>query len=969
MASPRYRYVMSCMVFSGLLTGWSVAADSLEARSSQNRQRLLMDFDWRFAFGHPSDTQKDFNHATGFFSYLAKAGYGDGPAAANYNDITWRQLNLPHDWAVELPFDANGSHSHGYKALGRKFPETSVGWYRKVFVIPESDLGRRISVEFDGVFRDSMVWVNGHYLGRQPSGYTSFRYDITPYLNYGQNNTIAVRVDATMEEGWFYEGAGIYRHVWLVKTAPLHVGPYGIFVHTETKDDIALVTVETTVINQYESSQAFEIIHTILDADGKSAATQQIKNQSLTAGQTDDLLCTLTVNRPQLWSLESPHLYKLVTLIQCDGKTIDRVETPFGIRTIHFDPDKGFFLNGKSVKLKGTNNHQDHAGVGAAIPDALQEFRIARLKDMGSNAYRCSHNPPTPELLDACDRLGMLVIDENRLMGTSPEIQEQLKALILRDRNHPSVILWSLGNEEWAIEGNIMGARIASEMQAFAQRLDPTRRITVAISGGWGYGISTVVDVMGYNYISHGSTDQHHTKFPNQPGVGTEETTTQGTRGIYFDDRPNAHIAALEKGNSGGNCEIGWKHYADRPYLAGLFYWTGFDYRGEPTPFDFPAISSQCGILDTCGFPKDSFYYLKSWWTEQPVLHLSPHWTWPGKEGQELTVRCDSNCDEVELFCNDKSLGKKKMEANSHLEWKVVYQPGALLARGYKNGKEITTCRVETAGEPAAIILTPFRNTLKADGEDAGVITIEIQDAQGRRVPTADNDITFTIEGPAKIIGVGNGNPASHEPDVFLTQQPIRSVPVRNWIWKKIPDARRKDLAEIAADFDDSAWAKHNIHSETGPLTWDEHGIFRSTATVSESDLAADRILLSFGCIDQQGWIYVNGKEAGQSMDWRAAPIIDIKSFLHPGTNSIAVAVVNFDGPGGINKGASLLLLEKAILPTWKRKTFNGLAQVIIQSTGQTGDITVTAAGEGLKPAELKIPAAPATPRPSVRAK
>jgi len=331
-----------------------------------------MDFDWRFAFGHPSDTQKDFNHATGFFSYLAKAGYGDGPAAANYNDITWRQLNLPHDWAVELPFDANGSHSHCYKALGRKFPETSVGWYRKVFVIPESDLGRRISVEFDGVFRDSMVWVNGHYLGRQPSGYTSFRYDITPYLNYGQNNTIAVRVDATMEEGWFYEGAGIYRHVWLVKTAPLHVGPYGIFVHTETKDDIALVTVETTVINQYESSQAFEIIHTILDADGKSAATQQIKNQSLTAGQTDDLLCTLTVNRPQLWSLESPHLYKLVTLIQCDGKTIDRVETPFGIRTIHFDPDKGFFLNGKSVKLKGTNNHQDHAGVGAAIPDALQ---------------------------------------------------------------------------------------------------------------------------------------------------------------------------------------------------------------------------------------------------------------------------------------------------------------------------------------------------------------------------------------------------------------------------------------------------------------------------------------------------------------------------------------------------------------------------------------------------------------------
>ncbi|HSW58878.1 MAG TPA: alpha-L-fucosidase, partial [Dehalococcoidales bacterium] len=288
-----------------------------------------------------------------------------------------------------------------------------------------------------------------------------------------------------------------------------------------------------------------------------------------------------------------------------------------------------------------------------------------------------------------------------------------------------------------------------------------------------------------------------------------------------------------------------------------------------------------------------------------------------------------------------------------------------LLARGYKNGKEITTCRVETAGGPAAITLAPFRNTLKADGEDAAIITVEIQDAQGRRVPTADNDITFSIEGPARIIGVGNGNPSSHEPDVFLTQRPMRSAPVGNWTWKKVSDARRKDLAEITADFDDSAWAKHNIRSETGPLTWDEHGIFRSTATVSESDLAADKVLLSFGCIDQQGWIYVNGKEAGQSMDWRAAPAIDIKSFLHPGTNSIAVAVVNFDGPGGINKGASLLFLEKPILPTWKRKTFNGLAQVIIQSTGQTGDITVTGAGEGLKPAVLKIPAAPATPRPS----
>ncbi|MEN6308103.1 MAG: beta-galactosidase GalA [Anaerohalosphaeraceae bacterium] len=971
MASLRYRYIVSCIVISGLLAGWSHAADSTVTKPAptESRQRLLMDFDWRFAFGHPSDTQNDFNHATGFFSYLAKAGYGDGPAAANFNDSTWRKLNLPHDWAVEVPFDGNGSHSHGYKAVGRKFPEASIGWYRKVFAIPDADLGRRISIEFDGIFRDSMVWINGHYLGRQPSGYTSFRYDITPYLRYGENNTIAVRVDATMEEGWFYEGAGIYRHVWLVKTDPLHVAPYGTFVQTETKDTLTLVTMQTTVVNENESGRTFEIGQTILDADGKSVATQQVKNLSLAAGGMADFPCTLTVNTPKLWSLESPYLYKLVTTIQSEGKTVDRYETPFGIRTIHFDPAKGFFLNGNSVKLKGTNNHQDHAGVGAAIPDALQEFRIARLKDMGSNAYRCSHNPPTPELLDACDRLGMLVIDENRLMGISPEIQEQVKAMILRDRNHPSVILWSLGNEEWAIEGNITGARIASEMQAFTQRLDPTRRTTIAISGGWGYGISTVLDVMGYNYISHGSTDQQHAKFPNQPGVGTEETTTQGTRGIYFDDRPNAHMAALESGNSGGNCEIGWKHYADRPYLAGLFYWTGFDYRGEPTPFNFPAISTQCGILDTCGFPKDSFYYLKSWWTEQPVLHLSPHWTWPGKEGQELTLRCDSNCDEVELFCNDKSLGKKRMEANSHLEWKAVYQPGTLLARGYKNGKEVVITHVETTGPAAAIMLTPFRNTIKADAEDVTVVTVQVNDAQGRMVPTADNDITFAIQGPANIIGVGNGNPSSHEPDVFVTKWPMRSTAVKGWTWKKVLDARRKDLAEIAADFDDSGWTQHNIRSENGPLAWGEHGVFRSTVTVSESDLAVDKIMLTFGCIDQEGWIYVNGQEAGQSLDWRAAPSFDVKRFLRPGTNSIAVAVANIDGQGGINKGASLLFQEKPILPTWKRKTFNGLAQVILQSTPQPGDITLTATAEGLKPAVLKIPAQSATPRPSVPVK
>ncbi|MBN1457666.1 MAG: beta galactosidase jelly roll domain-containing protein, partial [Sedimentisphaerales bacterium] len=430
---------------------------SADTTQAMGREKLLMDFGWKFAFGHPYDTQKDFDNGTSYFSYFAKTGYGDGAAKLDFDDSSWRKLDLPHDWAVEVPFDGNGSHSHGYKAVGRKFPDTSVGWYRKSFVVPQSDLGRRISLKFDGVFRDSVVWINGHYLGREPSGYSSFGYDITDYLNYGNKNVVAVRVDATMEEGWFYEGAGIYRHVWLVKTAPLHVVTDGTFVFSVVAKNKAKVTARATVVNESAEEKTFAIEQTIMDADSKSIAYRKIDKLSLLPGKTDEYTAVIKIAKPNLWLLESPYLYTLVTTISTDGKVIDRYETPFGIRTIRFDPDKGFFLNDKRVELKGTNNHQDHAGVGAAIPDALQEFRIARLKEMGSNAYRCSHNPPTPELLDACDRLGMLVIDEHRLMGTTPEILGQLKRLILRDRNHPSVILWSLGNEEWAIEGNITG--------------------------------------------------------------------------------------------------------------------------------------------------------------------------------------------------------------------------------------------------------------------------------------------------------------------------------------------------------------------------------------------------------------------------------------------------------------------------------------------------------------------------------
>lgn len=737
-----------------------------------------MDFNWRFAFGHATDVKKDFDHATGGFSYWAKTGFGSGASDPKFNDRSWRQLNLPHDWAVELPFSREGSGSHGFKAIGRNFPESSVGWYRKSFKIPTSDLGKRISIEFDGVFRDSIVWINGHFLGREASGYSSFAYNLTEFLNYGGENVIVVRVDASLEEGWFYEGAGIYRHVWLVKTAPLHVERHGTFVTSELKKNAANVTARVSMLNEGTNAATFEIEQAILDDSGRTISTKRTKQLKLSAGAGGEFSQRLSVAHPKLWSIETPHLHKLVTTVTSGGTVVDCYETTFGIRSIRFDANEGFFLNGKHVKLTGADNHQDHAGVGAAIPDALQEFRIAELKKFGCNVYRASHNPPTPELLDACDRLGMVVIDENRLMGTTQFHYDHLKRMMLRDRNHPSVVLWSIGNEEWRVEGSDTGARIGATMQRWVKQIDDTRPVTVAISGGWGGGLSKVIEVAGLNYLGNlnkggFTTDQWHARRSDQPIIGTEECAFNQTRGIYFDDRAKCHLRAYDWDPSdwGSSLEQAWSHYATRPFLAGMCIWTGFDYRGEPTPFGWPAIGSQFGVLDLCGFPKDGAFYLKSWWTDEPVLHVFPHWNWSGKEGQEISVWAHSNCEEVELFLNGQSLGRKTMTKNSHLEWPVKYAPGTLLACGFKGGKEILTTKAETTGQPAAVRLAPHRATLQADGEDVSVITVQVADAQGRAVPTANEMITFEISGPGKIIGVGNGDPSSHEPDQFIATE------------------------------------------------------------------------------------------------------------------------------------------------------------------------------------------------------
>jgi len=958
--------IMAAMILASVVQAQAAAGDPV-------REHLLMDFGWRFALGHAYDTDKDYNFGTGYFSYFAKAGYGDGPADPHFDDRAWRTIDLPHDWAVELAFDAKGSYSHGFKAMGRNFPENSVGWYRKSFFIPKSDKGRRVSLEFDGVYRDSMVFVNGFYMGREQSGYNNFRYDISDVLHYGENNSVVVRVDATMEEGWFYEGAGIYRHVWLTKTAPLHIDYNGTFVISDLSGidgKSADVTARTTIANEGQKETSFEITQEILNEAGKTVAAGRSMNPLVLApGAVHEFPIGIKVPQPKLWSIESPYLYKLVTTVQSEGEVVDRTETPFGIRTITFDPDKGMFLNGKHVELKGTSNHQDHAGVGVALPDALQYFRVKKLKEMGCNAYRCSHNPPTPELLDACDKLGMLVLAENRLMGNSPELLDRLKRMILLDRNHPCVFAWSLGNEEWAVENNPMGTQIVPPTQDFVKRLDPTRRVTAADSGGWGEGTSKVIDLMGFNYYDHGSTDEQHKNYPNQPSMGSEESDTHQTRGIYEDDKAKTHMAPNDLDPNANGIEKVWKYYMARPYLSGLFLWTGFDYRGEETPFTYPAISSQFGVLDLCGFPKDCFDYLKAWWTEEPVVLLSPHWNWAGREGKDIKVRAFSNCDEVELFLNGKSLGKQTMPIHSHLEWTVPYEAGILSAKGYKDGKAAASAKEETAQAASAIALSADRTSIHADGEDVSVITVEVKDAKGRPVPTAANEIEFTLEGPGKIIGVGNGDPSCHEPDRYVDT--VSQV--------KIANAKMKDGGELGArtevqyDQDDSNWAPlfQGRPDDQGEIAKEKPAVrvIRASFELPHLDDYSEIILFPKGIVDGQS-VYVNGHLITEKMKredtGKSFPLA--KAILKKGHNVYAVVGTellrrqrweNLNGdPGSI----------RTVIPApqWKRSLFSGLAQVIVQSEKKPGNIILKASSKDLRGAELKLEAQKTSLRPAL---
>jgi len=706
------------------------------------------------------------------------------PATACYDDAGWRTVDLPHDWAIEGVPDPAADADHGCRVGG-------VGWYRRLFVLPPEAAGQRVWLEFDGVYRDCEVWVNGHLVAANTSGYVGFRADLSEVAVFGVPNAVAVRVDASEFEGWWYEGAGIYRHVRLVVAASIHVVPDGVFARAELGGRAARLLVDAEIARTDAHPAEVDVEATIATADGRQVGSARDR-LALLLDSAATVAMHIDVTAPRLWTPAEPHLCRLAVTVRQGGVELDRAASWVGFRSVAVDPDRGFLLNGKPLKLKGVSCHQDFAGVGVALPDPLQYRKIELLKEMGANAYRTAHHPPAPALLDACDRLGILVLDEARMLGTSPEALSQLERLVRRDRSRACVAMWSLGNEEAAVQGNETGARIARRMRRLVHRLDGTRPVTLAMNGDWFGPIAgdpSCIDVVGFNY-GHQRYDEFHARLPSRPMLGTETASHLFTRGVYrgarlagsipWDTLVDGHRARPDDDTDPGYCLADgdtycfwggspmetWRAVAERDFVGGTFVWTGFDYRGEPTPRNrWPCLNSNYGIMDLCGFPKDAYHYYRAWWTGEPVLHLLPHWDWPGLAGEPIRVRCFSNASRVELFLDGRSLGVKEMPRHGHLDWTAAYRAGRLEARGTWADGSARTCVVETTSGAARLELRADRTTLVGSGTDVACIRISVEDARGRFVATASPVAVLTLRGPGRILGVHNGDPAYRDPE------------------------------------------------------------------------------------------------------------------------------------------------------------------------------------------------------------
>jgi beta-galactosidase len=768
-----------------------LAASPRVRAAAAAREQQTMDFGWKFALGDQA-----------------------GPADPGYDDSRWAPVDLPHDWSIHLDFDKNAP-------AGRAgaFLPTGIGWYRKTFSLPEADRGRRVSIEFEGIREHGEVSVNGHSLGERPYGYTSVAYDMTPYLHFGaQGNVVSVRVDNSHQpNSRWYAGSGIYRHTWLVVTDGLHILQWGTFVTTPRVDpDGATVSVTVQVVNQRDDAADFTLVSTLVDADGREIQNARTTGR-LDAGAHGEFTQQIAAGKPILWSIDTPYLYRVRSSLYRGDEAVDAHDTPFGIRTISWDVDRGFLLNGKPVKLNGVCLHADGGPVGVAVPEGVWVRRLQALREMGCNAIRTSHNPPDPGFLDLCDRMGFCVMDEayDEWEIAKGQVQQgchlffdawckrDTTDFIRRDRNHPSVVIWSAGNEvpEQTSDG---GSAVLKRLADIFHREDPTRPVTVACDKTYAEPKSAppefmaLQDVAGYNYVDrwrnraelYYSLDRR--QFPERKFIGTESGSMGGVRGYYGDPFPAAapndaaakppgpatFWAAFRSSRPRVGVEQLWRFVRSHDYVAGDFMWTGIDYLGEG------AVSSPSGVLDTCGFRKDGYYFYQSQWTAAPMVHVFPHWNWKGNEGRPLTVFAYTNCDTVELFVNGRSMGVKGYEfpmegmerdwgilparsrqprttADLHLAWDAIYEPGTLKAVGRRAGQVVATDEVATAGDPSAVLLTADKAA--CDGRDVIHAVVRIVDDQGRTVPTADNLVTFEVKGEGRIIGVDNGSASMTE--------------------------------------------------------------------------------------------------------------------------------------------------------------------------------------------------------------
>jgi beta-galactosidase len=762
----KIKYFNTVVVFL-ILIAFSMLSCSKEKQ--ELRERLKFNDSWRFII----DDSEDFSNP-------------------DYDDLGWRELNLPHDWSIEGKFNKENPSGVGGGAL-----PGGIGWYRKTFFIPLEDSVKRIYITFDGVYHNSEVFINGNLLGKRPNGYIGFQYDITDYLEFGEgSNVIAVRVDnSDQPNSRWYSGSGIYRNVWMEKNNPVHISLWGTHIVTGdiTKEKAELV-VSTIINNTTPIEKNLRLKTRILDVENNIVA----ESENIILAKPNDSTSVdqfFIVNSPRLWSIDNPYLYKAMNLIYSNDELIDNYTTTFGIRYFDFDSKKGFSLNGENLKILGVCNHHDLGALGAAINTRAIERQLEILKDMGCNAIRTAHNPPAPELLDLCDGMGFIVMNETFDVWAKKKVdydystvwddwhERDLTDHLLRDRNHPSVIMWSIGNEileQWDSTGTKIAAELTDIVKNYAPGIQVTSGLNDPVPSNFIIK-SGKLDLIGYNY-QHLTFDSFPETFPDQKFIATETTSSLNSRGEY--DMPSDSVRIwpvrwdipFYDGNVNNTCssydncrtpwgsthEDSWRLIKQNEFLSGFFIWTGFDYIGEPTPYQWPSRSSYFGIIDLAGFPKDAYYMYQSEWTNDPVLHIFPHWNWT--KGQQIDIWAYTNFEKVELFVNNESQGVKSKHGDQlHLQWNVIYEPGTLKAIGTNSDGSTKEVVIETAGKPAKINMVADRNQILADGSDLSFVTVTIQDMNGNLVPTADNMIHFEVDDNVTIAGVDNGNQICHE--------------------------------------------------------------------------------------------------------------------------------------------------------------------------------------------------------------